>query len=248
MHPTVLITGATSGIGLALARRYHAGGARLVLVGRRPLAALEDPLFTTETYCQADLAAPEAAGRVAAHLEARAIDTLDLVFQNAAVGAYGPIEAETAEQIAGQVAVNLAAPIALTQRLAPWLERAGGKVVFVSSVVEALPCADFAVYAATKAALDGFARSLRVEWAGRIEVQVVHPGAVRTDFHRKASVPAELVASPRIPSADDVAGDLVRLAGRRARTPTLGVGNRVARFVGRRLGRPLDWMMRRRRA
>jgi short-subunit dehydrogenase len=113
--------------------------------------------------------------------------------------------------------------------------------------VEALACADFAVYAATKAALDGFARSLRVEWGGRIDVQVIHPGAVRTGFHDKAGVPSALVSSPRLPTAEDAAAQIERLVAGGRRTPTLGVANGLARLVGRRAGRPLDALMRRSR-
>ena len=204
-NPTVLITGATDGIGLELARAYGQAGARLVLVGRRARVELDDELFTEATYCCADLAGKDAAGTVRDFLAARSIHSLDLLLHNAAVGQYGPIADEPPEVIANQVAVNLTAPVTLTHALAEPLERAGGKLVFISSVVESLPCADFAVYAATKAALDGFARSLRVEWRGRIEVQVIHPGAVKTGFHGKASVPPaqpRAEATSRSPSTD----------------------------------------------
>jgi len=247
-NPTVLITGATAGIGLELARLYAQEGARLVLVGRRDRAELDDRLFSRATYCRADLARSDAPEIVRSFLAEHAIESLDLLVHNAAVAQYGSIADEAPQVIAEQVAVNVAAPVGLTKALAAVLERAGGKVVFVSSVVADLPCADFAVYAATKAALDGFARSLHVEWRGRIDVQVVHPGAVKTGFHVKASVPPELVSSPRIPSAQQAAAGIRRLVATRRRSPTLGFLNRLTRFAGRRLGRPMDWALRRSRA
>ncbi len=245
MPLTVFITGATDGIGLELARRHAREGARLVLGGRRDRGALDASLFTPARYCQADLAEPDAPARVLAHLAAEGIESLDLVIHNAAVASYGPIEADEPGLITAMVAVNLLAPIALTHALAPHLAKASGRVVFVSSIVADLPCADYAVYGASKAALDGFARSLGVEWQGRIRVQAVHPGAVRTGFHEKSGVPAALVASPRIPSAARVAAQIHTLAQGNARTPSVGFGSAVLRFIGRRAPRLLERALRR---
>ena len=67
MTKTIVITGATDGIGLALARQYYAAGAQLFLVGRRDLAELtSEPFFTPTTYCQVDLADPDCASAVSA--------------------------------------------------------------------------------------------------------------------------------------------------------------------------------------
>ena len=248
MSSSVLITGATDGIGLELARLYAADGARLILLGRRPLEDLDATLFTPETYCRVDLGEADVSGRLLAFLEAQGIDALDLVVHNAALGSYGPIEEDPPEQISALLAVNLRTPIALTHALFASLLRGQGKVVFVSSVVESLACADYAVYAATKAALNGFARSLRIEWKGRIDVQVIHPGAVRTAFHAKARVPEALVSSPRIPSATKVARSIQRIAEGNRATPTLGLFNALLHWLGRHGERPLDWLMRRSRS
>jgi short-subunit dehydrogenase len=240
---TILLTGATDGLGLALARLWDARGERLVLSGRRPRAALADPLFARHLYVAADLAQPSQAARtLGAALSAAGIDRLDVLVHNAAVGSFGPVEAETASSIEAVLAVDLEAPIALTHALLPRVLAARGRIVFVSSVAADAPCPDFAVYAAAKAGLDGFARSLRVEVGGRASVLVLHPGATRTGIHGKSGAPAEEVEriSARWPSAERVAAAMARAIDGRGRERTIGLGNRVARFACRHLPALVD--------
>ena len=251
MTQTVLITGATDGIGLALAQIFAKASARLVLVGRRPLA--ETPagrLFTPATYCQADLSRPGAADVVRDFCRLRKITWLDLLILNAGTGYVGPIAVQTPESISALVAVNLKAPIALTQALLPVLETAQGKVVFVSSVSSALPTPDYAVYTATKAALEGFARSLRVEMGdgpgGRIRVQTLFPGATYTGLHAKSGVDQAQMDWTKFPPAGQVAAQMIQAMYDDRPALALGPGSRLRRFAGRRLGGLVDWQMRRR--
>lgn len=243
MTQTVLITGATDGIGRALVQRLAGEGARLVLVGRRPLASLADPLFTPATYCRADLGEPDAAARVDDFLAEAGITALDLVVHCAGVGWHGSPVGEPGERIRTTLDVNLWAPIALTHALLDRLEAARGTLVFVSSVLADLPAADIATYAASKAALDGFARSLRVELGRRVRVVAVHPGGTATRMHEKAGVPEEQRKRFKFPSAAHVAGKILGVARKGRRSPTIGFGNAAARFIGRRIGAPLDWLM-----
>jgi short-subunit dehydrogenase len=244
---TVLVTGGTDGIGLALARRLAARGDRPIVVGRRESREIGGLLPRNAPYVRADLAEPDAAECVAASLDAAGVESLDALVHNAAVGRWGHPTEDTPSSIRTLVAVNVRAPILLTRLLLPRIEAAKGAVLFVGSVADAFPCPDFAVYAATKAAVSGFARSLRVEMAGRVRVQVVRPGATRTAMHRKSGVPDALVGERRWQSADRAAARVLRALDAGARERTLGLGNRLARFAGLNLAGPLDLLLRTRR-
>lgn len=229
----VLITGASDGIGLALARLLRGDGARVVSVGRRPDADVAPEL--RDDYCRVDLAQPFAAALVAEFLGRRGIDGLDLLIHCAGVGSYGPAEAQSPGEIDALLDTNLRAPVALTHALLHTLAAASGRVVFIGSVAAALPTPDYAVYGATKAALEGFARSLRVELRGRVGVQVIHPGATRTGMHAKVGAPLERMGWSRFPSPERVARQIVRAIASGAPVATVGLANRLLRLAGRHL-------------
>ncbi|WP_420644577.1 SDR family NAD(P)-dependent oxidoreductase [Candidatus Leptofilum sp.] len=232
---TILITGATDGIGLAMARQYGNVGHRLILVGRRPFHTLTDPLplFTKQNYCQADLAQPTANDTVANWLQSQQIESLDLLIHNAGTGYFGSLAAQTLDQIDELLTVNLHSPIALTHKLFPWLYRAQGRVVFVSSVATAVPTPEYAVYGASKAALEGFVRSLRVEWQGKVTVQTISPGATRTGMHQKIGLTQAQMNWEKFPSAETVASKIIRTIDSKRPSATIGFGNKLLRFVGR---------------
>jgi short-subunit dehydrogenase len=155
-----LVTGATSGIGLATAAALRATGADVRATG------LED----------ADLSEPGAAARLAA--DAGAVDVL---VNCAGIGQHGRFDAADAATL---FAVNVLAPIELTQALVPGMrERHRGQVVNVGSIVGHVGRPNEAVYAASKAALAIFTESLREELRGTgVGVSLVTPVAVETAF------------------------------------------------------------------
>jgi short-subunit dehydrogenase len=243
---TTLITGATDGIGLALARLLQARGERPFLLGRRPLSELDNPLFTANNYIQADLNQPDCAQYVLDFLQARQDTRLDRLIHNAGIGYYG----QTADQPAGSIDqlidVNLLAPIRLTHALLPYLKRAQGQISFISSVVAIMPGPNYAVYTATKAGLEGFARSLRQELRGQVAVQIVRPGATRTGMHAKMGLPTSVMDWQRFPPAEQIAPRMLRQIERGRPAVTVGLGNRLLYGVGYYWPKLVAWSLKRR--
>ncbi len=176
---TVLLTGATGGLGRAIAEALAERGATLVLSSRKPeeldALALDLP-GEGHRRIVSDLAEPGAAETLAA--EAGEVDVL---IANAGLGATAPIEEFSGEEIAGIVTVNLEAPIRLVRAYVPAMrERGSGHIVLVSSLAGKAATARTALYTATKAGLRGFGLSLRQDLAGNgVGVSIVCPGFVR---------------------------------------------------------------------
>jgi uncharacterized protein len=175
---TVLLTGATGGIGQAVARALDAAGARVLLSGRRTelLEEVRAGLGGSAESLPADLAEPGAA----ADLAERA-GTVDVLVANAALPASGRFDGFTPEEIDRALDVNLRAPMQLTRALLPgMLERGRGHLVFVSSLSGKVASTGSSVYSATKFGLRGFAAGLREDLhLSGVGVTVVFPGFVR---------------------------------------------------------------------
>lgn len=251
MHPrpTILITGATDGIGYALAQLYQQQGAHVLLLGRRHLAKLDAAFFTAANYCQADVAQPEAAKQILFWLHEAKVERLDLLIHNAGLGYVGPLSTQPTENVQQLLAVNLRAPIALTHALFPKLEAAGGKVVFISSVATALPTPNYAVYTATKTALDGFVRNLQIELAAThspVTAQLIHPGATQTGMHAKSGADLQEIGWAKFPTPERVAQRIAEAITTDRRAVTIGWTNRLVQFAGTQLQTPLDQIMRQR--
>lgn len=181
----ILITGATSGIGLALVRR-HAPHAALLAAGRRPAAQARDVLPDGVAYVQADQHEPEqAVAAILSALDGLRWDGLDLAILNAGTGHAVDPAAETPRMLREVLDANLSCAIALTQALRPRLEAGQGRLVLIGSTARK-GAPGFASYAAAKAGLHGFGRALAEEWRGRIAVQVIHPGPTDTGMHARA--------------------------------------------------------------
>jgi short-subunit dehydrogenase len=243
--PTTLITGATDGIGLALARRYSDRGHRLILVGRRESGELEDPIFSDDTYCQVDLAAESPGPQLRSFLETKRCDRIDTLILNAGTGYWGETDGQAEASIRNTVAVNLGSAISLTHCCHPYLKAASGRVVLIGSVVAALPCPDYAVYGATKAAVDGFGRSLTYDFSPDVSVQVIHPGPTRSGLHAKIGVDKKKVDWTRFASTDTVAGQIERQIDGKSIRRVLGLGTSLMWLAGRRFPCIIDFAMRR---
>ncbi len=186
MKRNILITGGTTGIGAALASLYE--NDNLVFVtGSKPERALDDAHVVAH-YIFADQNNPLAAAEtILTSLEASGVRHLDLVILNAGIGFWREPAQEQIDEIRSTLDVNLSASITFAHRLFPLLEKAKGKLVLIGST-SYKGQAKLATYAASKAALDGFARALRSEWQGGVSVQIIHPGPTITPMHAKAGL------------------------------------------------------------
>jgi uncharacterized protein len=205
---TALLTGASGGIGQAIARALHGRGARVLLSGRRTevLGELAAGLGGNAEVLEADLAQPEAAASLADRAGA-----VDVLVANAGLPASGRLERFTPEEIDRALEVNLRAPIQLTRALVPGMvERGRGHLVFVSSLNGKVATARAALYSATKFGLRGFAGGLREDLQGSdVEVTVLFPSFIR-DVGMFAETGVKLPPWVGTRTADDVAQAVVR--------------------------------------
>lgn len=243
----ILITGATSGIGFELAKLYQQTGQhKLVLLGRKALTDLpEDSLFNSSNYYQLDLSASyqdhqaqDRIGGLSSFLEIQTITHLDLVIHNAGMALYGPSNLHQDDTLESLINTNLLSPITLSHSLLPLIQASEGKLVFVSSVAAHIASADYAEYIASKAALEGFARSLRAE--NDVRVQVIRPGATKTDIFSKAGITTEQVNPKSFSSAESVAKAIYEAIKRSDLNTTIELSNKVLSFVGRFFAPVLD--------
>ena len=172
----VLLTGATGGLGQAIARALHARGASLVLTGRR--ADVLEPLAAElgGRAVASDLADPAAVDALLA--EAGEVDVL---VANAGLPGSGGLHSFSVEEIDRALDVNLRAPMILARLMADGMvERGGGHIVFVSSLSGKAATVGSSVYSATKFGLRGFAMGLREDLRPRgVGVSTVFPGFIR---------------------------------------------------------------------
>lgn len=186
-----MITGASAGIGLALASAWAARGAQLVLNARDPAkleavrAGLSLPRRSVELVA-GDVT--DAAVQEALVERARtAFGRLDVLVNNAGRGYYARVEDVAPSELEKLFALNVMAPLALTQRALPALLAARGTVVMISSVAGVAAAPGMGAYAASKFALEALSTSLRAELAARgVRVLVVRPGPVATGFREHA--------------------------------------------------------------
>jgi short-subunit dehydrogenase len=198
---TALLTGATGGIGHAIARALHRRGAQLILTGRR--ADVLEPL-AQELGARSLAVDLEQAAEVE-RLIAEA-GHVDMLVANAAVPASGPLLEYSDEQIDRALKVNLRAPMVLSRHLAgPMVAQEWGQIVFISSMSGKVGNAGSSIYSATKFGLRGFGQGLRGDLVGTgVGVSVVFPGFIR-DAGMFAESGVELPGFVGTSSPEDVA-------------------------------------------
>jgi uncharacterized protein len=202
----VLLTGATGGIGLAIARTLHGRGAELIVTGRR--VEVLEPL-AAELGARA--LAVDLADRAEVERLASEAGEVDILVANAALPASGPLDSYSVEQLERALDVNLRAPIVLAHELLPaMLERRRGHLVFMSSLSGKAVSPGTALYAASKFGLRGFAGSLRADLHNSgVGVSAVLPGFIR-DAGMFAEADVELPPGVGTRTPQDVADGVVK--------------------------------------
>jgi short-subunit dehydrogenase len=246
----VLITGGSSGIGLALARACLAKGAKVTITGRRPealAAALQELRQTSASVWSvaADVATPE--GRAATiHGAIDALGGLDVLINNAGGVRAGRLENIPEAELQAMLDVDLLAPILLTRAALPALRASGdAMIVNVTSGAALIGTPFYATYAATKAGLARFGEALRRELKGEgIHVLTAYPGGTDTPMMKSnragpelgfAREPASTVADAILDGIEADAFEVVRGGEARAQMIALNRDNPGAvddRFLG----------------
>ena len=209
---TIVITGASSGIGKAAARLFLAKGWNVVATMRNPAADKDLTGSARLRLFALDVQDPD--GPKAAVAQAvKAFGGIDVWLNNAGYGAFGPVEAGAREQIRRQFDVNVFGLIACVQAVAPhFRERRAGVIINVSSVGGIMTVPGYSVYNSSKFAVEGLSEGLWYELGTfGIKVKVIEPGAIATDFGGRSMDRWDISALP------DYAGFMDKVMAARGR-------------------------------
>ena len=184
----VFITGPARGIGEALARKFAARGARVALAGLEPerLAALAKELGPQHVWFECDVTNQAALERAVAGT-VQALGGIDVVITNAGVGSHGTVAASPADAMARVVEVNLIGTIRTVRATIEHVAARKGSYMLISSAASLATSPGLAAYAGSKAGVEQFANSFRVEVAHKgVHVATAHPSWIDTDLVRDA--------------------------------------------------------------
>jgi NADP-dependent 3-hydroxy acid dehydrogenase YdfG len=180
---TVVITGASSGIGAATARALSAQGHRVALLARRGerIRALAAELGAGALAVEADVTDRDSLVAAAEQVQEE-LGRAAILINNAGVMLLGPFSTEQRADYRRMIEVNLLGAITATEVFLPQLRDGGGDLINISSVAGRTARSGNAVYAATKWGLGGFSEALRQELHPDIRVMLIEPGAVATEL------------------------------------------------------------------
>ena len=218
----IAITGGAGDLGGRIARRLMAAGAKVSVLDRVAPSAKGAESILCDL---ADPASLEAAAQTLAGQD------WDVLVNLAGVQYFGPVEGEKPDQLARTFAVNLVAPIRLTQAVLPRMRaRRRGRIVNIGSIFGSINFAHFATYSSSKAGVHGFSQALRRELKGSgVDVVYVAPRAVKTTFNSAKVLEFAYLTKMTMDDPDAVAARIVEAIG--GRRPEVYLGFPEALFV-----------------
>lgn len=214
---TVIITGASAGVGAACARAFAKAGANLVLAARGQAALDIIKAELSQQVKVITVAMDVGDAKACSQLITEAVTTfggIDILVNNAGTHFRGDVAKRKADELAVMVDVNLRAPIQLTTAALPYIQKNGGAIVMVGSLAGRAPLQGAATYSATKAGLRTFAHALADELRGtNVFVGVVSPGPIDTGFIMDDMDQVEdIVYSQPMSTAEQVADAVLKIA------------------------------------
>jgi len=245
LRPVTVITGASAGIGIALAHVFARNGYALALVARREdrLRALADEIAATGAptpiVIVADLVQAGAARKIGAALAAQGVEPQFMV-NNAGFGLVGLASARDRDEQLAMIDVNVRALTELSLAFIDSLQRHRGGLLNVGSMAGFLPGPGMAVYYASKAYVLSFSEALHSELKSRgVRVTVLCPGPVPTEFAARAGISGGLAPGILTQTAEQVAEAGYRGVMRGQRTVVPGLANKLVTILIRILPRRL---------
>jgi uncharacterized protein len=242
---TALITGASGGIGQALAKHFAADGYNLVLVARNltKLQAIAQGLAQQHGIAAhaiaADLENADGARGLHAEVAAHGI-RIDALVNNAGYGLFGEFSQTQLDQELAMMQLNMTSLVVLSKLFLPDLQASKGQLVNIASTAAFQPGPYMAVYYATKSFVLSFSEAIAEELGSQVRVTAICPGPTASGFQDKAAMQdSALVKGKRLPSAGDVAALAYKAIKRGDRVYVPGLMNQVMaqsiRFTPRRL-------------
>jgi NAD(P)-dependent dehydrogenase (short-subunit alcohol dehydrogenase family) len=249
----VLLTGASSGVGLAAARVFAAAGHDLALLARHP-EGLEAAARVVRGHGGRAVALPcdvsdqEAVDAAVAQAEAE-LGGIDVVVANHAAPVFGPFDQVSKRDFDRCIDVTFLGTVNLARAALPALERSHGVFVATGSIMAKVPLPTFSSYAASKHALRGFVNSLRIELRAQsspVRVAMLHPGSIDTPFWRHAT--SATGRQPRLPPEgyrpEVMARGLLELAERPRAEVTIGAEAKAIELLWTRVRPAGDLLLR----